>query len=130
LEEVGSDGFLGREAIPPHGLGTLERLLVGGPLGGPAGRPRIGETIVVLVVAEDRRAHRLALEESLPEALGKLVDGTRGRSDGHAGVLLVGGSLVRNRGSCSPDVSISGSRPRSGRMASRLASSSSTRRRR
>ena len=74
LEHVERDHVLLVEAVAVHLLGVGQEALERGDLFGAALGGRVGQPVVVSVVAEDGGVDRLAGQEPLPEAVGQ-VDG-------------------------------------------------------
>ncbi len=72
LEHVERDHVLLVEAVAIHLLGVGQEALERGDLLGAALGRRIGQPVVVAVVAEDGGVDRLASQEPLPEAVGEV----------------------------------------------------------
>ena len=89
-DQVPRDHLLRLEPVCRDLAGLGERRTVRGLVGRASVRAEVGPAVVVPLVAEDRRPHRVAVEDALPEPVGEVVDGSVGiEGDGHRRALPI-----------------------------------------
>ena len=87
-DQIAGDDLLRFEPVGRDPARFVQRRSVGRLIGGAASRAEIGPAVVVALVAEEGRPHRIPLQDALPEPVGEVVDGSVGiDGDGHGRVL-------------------------------------------
>ena len=84
-QQVAGDDLLGLEPVGADVLRLGQRGAERGLVGGTAIRAEVGPAVVEALIAEDRGGQRVALENSLPEAVGEVVHGGIGIDGGGHG---------------------------------------------
>ena len=74
-QHVAGDHLLGIEALDADRLGRRQRLAICGSVSRPPSLAQVWQPVVPAIVAEDRGVDRVSFQDSVPEAVGQLVDG-------------------------------------------------------
>ena len=99
-QHVARDHLLGIEALGADRLGLGQCLAEGRRVRRTAGLPEVRQAVVPAGIAQDRGVDRVALQDTVPETVGQLVDGEV--RIGHRGCVSCVAGGMRGGVQCSP----------------------------